>query len=213
LGFKLFDLSQTMRDAATSYPGNRTGLRVERLPTKNADSQLSCFTLFDPHCGTHLDAPRHFVAAGLDVAELPLAVLPATVVAAEGPRIGPEAFARLGPLRGRAVLVHTGWEIHAGSPAYYRDYPCPTPEAAAWLVGQGIALLGLDTPSADPIAQPLVFPVHETVLGAGVPIVEGLVGLDRLLGLKDPLFFLGLPLKLEGVEGSPIRAAAMVVED
>lgn len=211
--FELFDLTQTMRDAATSYPGNRTGLRVERLPTNSPDAQLSRFTLFDPHCGTHLDAPRHFVARGLDVAQLSLAILPATVVAAEGPRIGPEAFAQLGPLRGRAVLVYTGWEIHAGSRAYYRDYPCPTPEAAAWLVGQGIALLGLDTPSADPLAQPLVFPVHETVLGAGVPIVEGLVGLGGLLSLEAPLFFLGLPLKLEGVEGSPIRAAAMVVLD
>ncbi len=211
--FELFDLTQTLRDEAASYPGNRTGLRVERLSTNSPDAQLSRFTLFDPHCGTHLDAPRHFVARGLDVSQLPLAVLPATVVAAKGPRIGPEAFSKLGPLRGRAVLVHTGWEIHVGSPAYYRDYPCPTPEAAMWLVGQGIALLGLDTPSADPIAQPLAFPVHETVLGAGVPIVEGLVGLERLLGQRGPVFFLGLPLKLEGVEGSPIRAAAMVVLD
>ena len=100
---------------------------------------------------------------------------------------------------------------HAGTRAYYHDYPCPTEEAARWFVGQGIALLGLDTPSADPTESPATYPVHEIVLGAGIPIVEGLVHLGRLRGVTEDLFFLGFPLKMAGVEGSPIRAAGMIL--
>ena len=207
---ELIDLSATLEDGIVTYPGNKIGLETRRIEIGTKGGQLSRFTLFDPHCGTHLDAPRHFLSSGKDVSELPLVILPAAVADVSGHTFGPEPLSGLGRLRGRALLVHTGWDAHAGTPAYFRGYPCPTPEAAHWLVEEGIALLGLDTPSADPVAASTEYPIHETILGAGVPIVEGLVGLERLIG-RDDLFFVGFPLKIKGLEGSPIRAAALAI--
>jgi kynurenine formamidase len=64
--------------------------------------------------GTYLDTPFHRYADGADLAELPLelvSALPGLVVRHEGPAIGPDAFAGR-DVKGKAVLVHTGWDRH-----------------------------------------------------------------------------------------------------
>jgi len=208
--FELVDLSATLQDGIVTYPGNKVGLETKRVEVGTRGGQLSRFTLFDPHCGTHLDAPRHFLSSGKDVSQLPLRILPAVVAAVQGRAFDRDALSGLTRLRGAALLVDTGWDVHARTPAYFRGYPCPTGDAARWLVDQGIALLGLDTPSADPVGSSTDYAVHQAILGAGIPIVEGLVGLGRLVG-REGLFFLGLPLKVRGLEGSPIRAVALAV--
>ena len=52
-----------------------------------------------------------------------------------------------------------------------------------------------------------MFPVHQILLAAGIVIVEGLTNLDQLK--QEQVTFIALPLKVEGGDGTPVRAIAI----
>ncbi len=206
---RVIDLTRPMQDGMEVYPGDVRGLAVEHLAKFPKDGYaLSRFALLHAHCGTHFDSPRHFIADGADVSEVRLAAAPIALVATDKHKIGPEELAG-GDLAGKAVLIRTGWEREIGAAHYYRDYPYLTPEGARFLASQGIALLGLDTPSPDPLNSS-DYPAHHILLGAGIPIVEGLVNLQSLVPGSNNAYFIAFPLKVQGMEATPVRAAALL---
>ncbi len=134
--------------------------------------------------GTYLDSPWHRYAEGADLSGLPLE----TLVDLEGVllrttgsgRRGIDALA-LAPLdvRGKAVLLHTGWDVHFGTPQYAKDAPFLTDGGAEWLARNGAALVGIDAINIDDMGD-AGRPAHSRLLAAGIPIVEHLRGLDQL---------------------------------
>ena len=52
-------------------------------------------------------------------------------------------------IEGKAVLVHTGWDRHWRTEAYFDDHPFLTAEAAQLLVNRGAALVGIDSHNID----------------------------------------------------------------
>ncbi len=206
---RVIDLTREIKDGMETWPGDAVGLRIERLARVEHDGyNLSRFTHLDCHCGTHIDSPLHFIESGEDLAEMPLRILPAVVVSTSVKRIGPETFQKAEPLEGHAILVHTGWDTHVGRPDFYRDFPYITPEAARFLVGSGIALLGLDTPSPDQGAS-TDYPAHHILLGNKISIVEGLVQLGNIIAEGGTPHFIAFPLKVKDLEACPVRAAAL----
>jgi kynurenine formamidase len=160
--------------------------------------------------GTYLDTPFHRYADGHDLADLPLARcadLPGVVArAADGARaIGPERFAGI-ELAGRAVLVHTGWDRHWGTDAYFAGHPFLTAEAAELLAAAGASLVGIDSLNIDDTDDPRR-PVHSTLLAAAIPIVEHMT---RLAELSEgvPFRFSAVPVKVRGMGTFPVRAFA-----
>jgi kynurenine formamidase len=157
--------------------------------------------------GTYLDAPFHRFADGIDVSQLPLdrvANLPGLVVRTESGRraISRELFAKL-DVRGKAVLVHTGWDAHWRTDRYFEGHPYLTADAAAFLAESGAALVGIDSLNIDDTAD-LARPVHTALLGAGVPVAEHLTGLAKL---PDEGFrFFATPIKVRGMGTFPVRA-------
>ncbi|MBU1049441.1 cyclase family protein, partial [Candidatus Bipolaricaulota bacterium] len=144
---KLIDLSLPVNDASLSYPGTSTGIALERIPFSIPGGTLSRFTHLDPHCGTHLDAPLHFIQEGTDVASVPL-VLPELVVFYTTANPIPADLLDGSPgLVGKAVLFSTGWEKHAGTKGFFEGYPTLSSQLAEALVARGVALVGLDSPS------------------------------------------------------------------
>ena len=208
---RLIDLTQTLSEESLSYPGDSPGLRLEPVDTSLPAMRLSKITAFDPHCGTHIDAPLHFVPGGTDVADLQLVVLPADVIECAGTEIGTSAFSSA-ELRGKAVLFSAGWASRAGTGAYFDGYQAITKDAAMRLVEAGVALVGIDTPSVDPADSHPEYPAHRTLLRAGIPIVEGLCHLTRLIDEPGPIRFVAFPWKVRGLEGSPVRAVALLPE-
>ena len=209
---RVIDLTRTMQNGMEAYPGDVTGLAVEHLAEFPQDEYaLSRLSLLHAHCGTHFDSPRHFIADGADVSEVRLTAAPIVLITTGKHKIGPDELARGGDLSGKAVLINTGWDSEIGTDHYYRDYPHLTSDGARFLRSQGIAILGLDTPSPDPPDSP-DYPVHHIILGAGIPIVEGLVGLNRLVDVAHNAVFIAFPLKIQRMEASPVRAAALLLE-
>jgi len=113
---------------------------------------------------------------------------------------------RIGP--GTRLLLKTGWSAHVDLPDYRTHFPRVSLPLARWLAEWKIALLGVEPPAvADVNDAEELMAVHRTLLGAEIVIVEGLAHLDALT--QEEVTFIALPLKLEGGDGSPVRAIAV----
>lgn len=158
--------------------------------------------------GTYLDAPSHRWADGADlsgVALEKLAELPALVV--DLPRGARAITARDLPsdVRGRAVLLRTGWSAHFGTPRYFEPHPYLSADGAEALVSGDAALVGIDSLNIDDVAGG-ERPAHSLLLRAGIPIVEHLTNLAALPA--SGFRFFALPPKIAGMGTFPVRAFA-----
>lgn len=207
----LIDLTQQLMNGSLSYPGMAPGVVLERIDIGFPDCTVSRFSHFDAHCGTHFDAPLHFVPGASDVAAT-LLILPEIVVisASESP-LSLDVLKSTPSLDGKAILFSTGWDKHAGTKEFFEGFPVLSKALAEHLVAQKAALVGLDSPSVD--ASVGDYPVHRLLLGAGIPIVEGLINLPSLrphLEAGKRVRLAAFPLRIQGLEGSPVRAVALI---
>ena len=108
-------------------------------------------------------------------------------------------------MRGKAVLVHTGWDAHWRTERYFQGHPFLTEDAALYLKNAGATLVGIDSLNIDDTADKRR-PVHTILLGAGIPIVEHMRGLSQLP--DDGFRFSAIPVKVKGMGTFPVRAYA-----
>jgi len=174
--------------------------------------------------GTHMDAGAHAEPDGWPINAAPLdhLIVPGIVVDARGKT----------DEQGITSADLKKYDIRAGDAVLFLfSYTPPKPgemftqaflteEGAEWLVKHGVKVVGSNTPGLedhkrgarehwmDPANQKQAWPVHKILLGKRVPIIEGLTNLDKLLGKKFQ--FVGLPLKVEGIDGAPVRAVAVL---
>lgn len=161
--------------------------------------------------GTYLDSPFHRYADGADLAGLPLsslADLPTVLVRTSGRQsraVDVDAFDGL-EVHGCAVLLHTGGDVHWGTPAYAVNAPFLTEAGARWLVEHDAKLVGIDAINIDDAVPKGARPAHSVLLRAGIPIVEHLTGLDQLplTGAR----FTAAPPRVVGFGTFPVRAYA-----
>jgi kynurenine formamidase len=211
------DLSHVIEDGMITYPGMPAPHVCDFLSREASHGRYAAGTTFQigridliANTGTYLDSPFHRYEDGRDISQLTLAELadlPAIVLHIEGTRsIDVPALADL-KVRGRALLVHTGWAQHWRTERYGTGHPFLTAAAAAWLKDQGARLVGIDSLNIDDTATG-ERPVHTTLLGAGIPIVEHLRGLEQL---PDAGFtFSAVPPAVRGMGSFPVRAFARV---
>ena len=157
--------------------------------------------------GTYVDTPFHRFAEGEDLAQVGLdrlAGLEGLCVRSEGPGVGADLFEGF-DVAGKAVLVHTGWDVHWGSDAYFTGHPFLTAEAAELLAARGAGLVGIDSHNIDDTGV-RTRPAHTILLGAGIPICEHLTGLGALP--EHGFRFTAAPPRVEGMGTFPVRAFA-----
>jgi kynurenine formamidase len=121
--------------------------------------------------------------------------------------VGPLAFVPL-DVAGAAVLVHTGWDRHFGTEAYGNDAPYLTREAAEYLVAAGARLVGIDSVNIDEVPGEGERPCHTLLLGAQIPVLEHLTGLDQLPVTGAILH--AAPLRIRDFGTVAVRAYAVV---
>jgi arylformamidase len=217
---RLVDLSHTVEDGMITYKGLPAPIICDYLSREQSRSLYAPGTEFQigkielvANTGTYLDSPFHRFADGRDIAELELALVAelegmvVRVTDREGRAIGRAAFAQH-DVQGKAVLVHTGWDAHWRTDQYFEGHPFLTADAAAYLKESGAALVGIDSMNIDDTADGMR-PVHTTLLGAGIPIVEHLRGLEQLpaTGFR----FTAAPVKVKGFGTFPVRAYARII--
>ena len=212
---RLIDVSHTVEHGMITYKGLPAPLLCDFLSFDASHAHYAEGTEFSigkiemvANTGTYVDSPFHRYRDGADLSELELsslADLPGIVVRATARAdraVGVEWFDRRS-VRGKAVLVHTGWDRHWRTDRYFEGHPYLTADASAYLAEKGARLVGIDSLNIDD-TENLSRPVHTTLLGAGIPVVEHLCNLENL---PDSGFrFHAAPVKVKGMASFPVRA-------
>lgn len=213
----IVELSHVVRDGTVTYPGLPAARICDYLGREASRAHYAEGTEFQiaridmvANTGTYVDCPFHRYADGADLAQMPasaFADLDAVVIDADHRRLRAIDAGHLRgvELRGRAVLVRTGWDVHWESPAYADHHPFLTEAAATWLRDCGVALVGIDSMNIDD-TRGKARPVHTILLGADIPIVEHLCNLAALP--RKGFRFTALPPRFTGVGTFPVRAIA-----
>jgi len=214
---RLLDLSHLIEDGMTTYPGIPPPHVCDFLSREASRGKYGPDTTFQigrielvANTGTYLDSPFHRFAEGRDVSQLTLdelADLPAVVLRCAGVRAIEAPALRGLEVSGKVVLVHTGWAQHWRTERYGAGHPFLTAAAAAYLKDQGARLVGIDSLNIDDTGDG-ARPVHTTLLGCGIPIVEHLRGLEQLPA--DGFTFSAVPPAVRGMGSFPVRAFARV---
>ena len=218
---RLIDVCHTIEHGMVTYPGLPVPVVSDWLSRDASQARYAPGTTFQigkiellANTGTYIDAPFHRYDGGKDVADYPLeavANLEGIVVRAteRAGRALDEGLFRGRDVRGKAVLVHTGWDVHWRTERYGTGHPFLTRAAAEHLIAGRAALVGIDSLNIDDAADG-ARPAHTLLLGAGVPIVEHLCGLRELpdAGLR----FFAVPVKVRGMGSFPVRAFAVLDE-
>ena len=218
-GELFFDLSHDIEAGMITYKGLPAPVICDHLSRLQSRQHYAEGTEFQigridmvSNTGTYLDTPYHRFPDGFDLSGLSLqhiANLPGLVLRVLGSQqraIDWTAFAAT-DVRGKAVLVHTGWSQHWRTDQYFEGHPFLTEAAAIYLRDNGARLVGIDSLNIDDTADGNR-PVHTTLLGAGIPIVEHLTALDTL-PISD-FWFSAVPPKIKGMGTFPVRAHARV---
>ncbi|GAB4426538.1 MAG: cyclase family protein [Bacteroidia bacterium] len=209
------DLSHTLHDGLVSFQGLPATAICDYWTREDSAARYDDGSSFHiaridmvGNAGTYVDVPFHRYADGQDLSGQPLdslAHLPAVVVSANGEEVKAidAAFFYGLELEGRAVLVHTGWDQHWQTDRYHSEHPFLTADAAEYLVAQQVALVGIDAYNIDD-TRGRQRPVHSILLGAGIPIVEHLRGLEQIPDRS--IYFSAVPPRVQGMGSFPVRA-------
>jgi arylformamidase len=208
---RIIDISLDIGPDLLTWPGD-PGAVVERAKKIEAGDSANVSELrLGSHTGTHVDPPVHFLPGEIGVDQISLDVFYGPVTVAdltdvEGP-IGAERLADLDLDVGieRLLLKTTNSELwKQPRPEFPEKYVSLGVDGAEWAVDRGLRLVGIDFLSIEDSGGGKDHPVHRTLLGGGVIIVEGL----NLSEVEPGDYVLAcLPLKIRGGDGSPARAA------
>jgi arylformamidase len=206
---KIYDLSPRVDAATPVWPGDTpfSARRVGKL--ESGDSVNLSAVITTPHLGSHADAPLHTEADGVGIADLPLAPFlgPCRVVdvppGPDGlppPLLGPHHLHGVDPADPPRLLFKTGSVTDRTE--FPESFTALSPDLAELLVEWGTLLVGIDTPSVDPFDS-TTLEAHHALFRGGVANLEGLV----LDGVPAGVYeLIALPLRLHGLDASPVRA-------
>jgi arylformamidase len=199
----LYDLSPTIRPETPVWPGDTAFSFRWTLALAESEAVNLSAIHTTPHLGSHIDAPLHTEPRGESFAELSL-----------DPYLGPCRVWKVPPValltprhvegldleHPRRLLLKT--ESLADRRGFHERFTALSPELAHLFAERGLLLVGLDTPSVDPY-ESTGLDAHHALARGGVAILEGLV----LDGVPEGIYeLIALPLKLAGLDASPVRA-------
>lgn len=215
---KLIDLSHEVEHGMITYKGLPAPIICDFLSREDSRKHYAAGTEFNigkiemvANTGTYVDSPFHRFADGIDLSELPLESLvdlDSIVVYAQtfGRVINAKAF-KGADVKGKAVLIHTGWARHWRTDQYFEEHPFLTRDAAEFLAESGAAFVGIDTYNIDDTSDG-TRPAHTILLGNRIPICEHMCGLENLPG--SGFRFHAAPVKVKAFGTFPVRAYAVL---
>jgi arylformamidase len=218
---RILDLSVTVDTDTVGPPSTRSRVELTRHHRGPGFLQITSVSQ-SLHTGSHIDAPVHCYEGGVTTAEIPLdrviggaALVDCTQVGESEPVGVPELEAAARHIgEGDIVVLHTGWtdRFWGRFPDYFTRSPFLTPEAAEWLVARRPNAVAFDFfeeyCARLPDFSSEEFICHRILLGAGIPLLEGLTGLSAV---GRPRFDFFAPFyKLADCDGAQARFFAVL---
>jgi arylformamidase len=209
---KIIDLTQAMANGMPVMAGIEPPQFHDLADVATDGYAMSEYTFIN-HTGTHVDAPAHQIAGGATLDDIPLEqlVTDALTIDLSGHEPGPVGPAGLdGTLAavrpGDLVLFRSDNAGNWGNEAYWHGWCYPDASLTQELIDRGVAGVGFDGPSADPVDSE-DYPLHRLWLGAGKIIIENLAS---LADVPARCRIVVAPLKVRGANGGPARVLALL---
>lgn len=217
---RFVELSHPIVDGMKAYPGYpspKVGAYLTREDSRSRYDGKAEFLIgmveMVGNVGTYLDAPFHRHAEGADLSEVPLeSIAGVDGVVLEGNLSSSRSISihcNASELRGRAVLVRTGWDERWGTDRYWEPGPFLSDDSVDLLVRSTAALVGVDFWNVDDVENKSR-PAHTRLLGANIPIVEHLTKLSSLP--RSGFRFYAVPPPIVKGASFPVRAFAELAE-
>jgi len=214
---KATDLTHHLRNGMPIYPGDPSPT-FEKYSTLQKDGVNLTRLTMGSHTGTHLDAPRHFIQAGIGIDEIPPDKLIGEAYVADLSKnpIGSGITAKdlRHELEGKIarddiVVVYTGCSEHWGDESLNRGYTYLTEDAADYLVSKKVRAVGIDFLSVENFKAPEPVTL-KTLLGNGIFIIESLNNaVKQFVGKR--ILMICMPIKLKDGDGAPSRVVAVPI--
>lgn len=230
MGFKLIDLSQEIYQGMSVFPMHQktfimTNMTHEENKKETGSKKLGFSArnlLISEHCGTHCDGVWEYKPSGETIDKMPLEYFWGTAICLDLSFVSPKNMIQAKDLKkaeqtsgliikqGDIILLHTGhYDRFFGTDLYQIEYTGLSFEGAEYLAKKGVLNIGVDTPSIDH-PEDLDFSGHLVCGEYDISNTENLCNLDLLINRR--FLYFGLPLKIRGGSGSPIRAVALLEE-
>lgn len=202
----IIDITRTLTASTAVWPGDIPFQLQSSLKLVDGASVNLTRLHLSAHTATHVDAFYHFAQDGETLEAMPLHHYwgPAQVVTVEkeGGPLQPQDFAAVDLTRAPRLLVRSA-ASHLPQSQFPNPFVYPSPALAAHMAQAGIILFGSDAPSMD-AEDSKTLEGHHALRAHNIAILEWL----DLHHVADGLYELvALPLKIEGGDGSPVRAA------
>lgn len=216
---QLIDLSHTIENGLITYKGLPAPIICDYLSREDSRQFYEAGTEFQigkiemvTNTGTYIDCPFHRFPDGNDLSQVGLEAftdLEGIVIRVPHREVLTITPAHLQhyEIRNRAVLIHTGWDEHWNTDVYYTHHPHLSADSATYLRDCAVKLVGIDSHNIDDTIG-RSRPVHTTLLGANILIVEHLCNLSALPA--DGFTFSAIPPKFKGAGTFPVRALAKI---
>jgi arylformamidase len=202
----LIDITWPIAADALVHPDDLPAPRLTRLSWMAAGAEYNLTRMdITLHTGTHLDAPRHFIAEGAAIDELPVerfCVACQVIDTGNATSVEPQHLAGLEIAAGGAVLFKTR---NASLPrdCMAERWVYISKAVAQRCVVLGLGIVGLDYIEVESPDDTEQYPVHRMLLSNGVLLLENL---DLRAVHPGRYRLMCLPIKITGAEGAPCRA-------
>jgi arylformamidase len=215
---RFVELSHVVREGMITYAGLPAPTIAPFLTREDSKARYAPGTEFAMdiitmigNTGTYLDSPWHRYEGGTDLAGLSLETLvdlPSEVFHLESGRAIEPSLLAGRDLAGKAVLLHTGWDTHFGTPAYAFGAPYLSEDGVNFLIDAGVVLVGIDSLNIDNTEGTGERPAHTGLLAAGIHVVEHMTNLGALP--DSGARFTATPPMVERFGTFPVRAFARI---
>ncbi len=215
---EIIDLTYNIEPGMTTFNAYwHPAVSIEQLGKHESEGRESRKITLGTHCGTHVDAPSHFVRKGRTIDQVPLSDLMGPITIIDFSHLGKNGVVAKKMLEKvkltKRVLFKFGWGVNWKTINFYKDYPFLSLEAAEYLVQKGVELIATDTPSLDDSRIKLQgsvlgseddSPVHKIILRNNLVLVEYIANLDKVKDLNGWNIIV-MPLRVKGGDGAPAR--------
>jgi len=208
--YRIIDLSEEIIPGILKVNGEYVhGNQTRRFEIRQfiyaPDKALMHWVETETHIGTHVELPAHLTDGMKSASEMPLESFMGEAIVLK--------FDFLKPIEGKGQPIKPShlnkvrkddivllWSPYSGD-----ECPYISPESAEWLAKKPVKMVGVQNIGVEAPRGSMA--THNNLLGNEIPLIEGLVNLEKVQ--KERVFYIGLPLCVRGLDSSWIRAVVL----
>ena len=202
----IIDLSHNLINKGPTYRSDPELSIIKEKDLEENRSMLHSIS-FGTHTGTHIDVPAHMIRGGKTLDEFSLDSFMGIAV-----KVNNNNYKSLIDFNKNydTVIYDTKWYRNYNEPDIFfgNNRPIIPENLISILIKKEIKIFGCDLPSVDVSGNKDKI-VHNSFLKQNIILYESLTNLQSL-PILTPFQFIGLPLPLVGLDGSPTRAIGII---